>query len=134
MTTVNIGNTDDPFYRYKRPVSIIENRSGKTIISNLENIAKALETKPSYILYYIQLEKSTTITPKLEIKIILTKLEIEYLLNKFINEYILCSLCKYPETIIKKTGGKLYFSCKACGHAKNIPENKFTKKIYKDYI
>ena len=132
MSLINIGESIDPFYRYKRPVSIIENRSGKTIISNLDNIAKSLHTKSSYILYYIQLEKSTSVTNKGEIKMELSKNEIEILINKYTEEYVLCALCKYPELVFKELNKKLYFGCNACGHSVEIPENKFTKIFYKD--
>lgn len=131
--TTNIGDIIDPFYRYKRPISIIENKSGKTIITNLDIIAQSLHTKPSYILYYIQLEKSASVTPKGEIKTLLSKLEVEGLINKFIEQYILCNVCNYPELVIEESKKKIYFSCNACGNHIDIPENKFTKIIYKDY-
>ena len=130
--STNIGNTDDPFYRYKRPMSIIEIKSGKTKIINLPAIAQALYTKESYLLYFIQLEKSTFVTSKGEIKMVIPKNEIELLINKFIQNYILCNVCKYPELVIKKHNNKLYFSCNACGNVRTIDENKFTKIIYKD--
>lgn len=131
--TTNIGNLDDPFYRYKRPMAQIDNKNGKTVITNIDIIAKSLHTKSSYMLYYIQLEKSTSIT-KGEIKMNLSKQEIEKLLNDFINKYILCNICNYPELIIQQSPNKqLYFSCNACGHTIDLPENKFTKIIYKDY-
>lgn len=130
---INIGDSVDPFYRYRRPLSIVENKTGKTIITNLDAIAKSLHTKSSYILYYIQLVKSIPVGTKSDIKTILTKTEIELLINSFINEYILCTVCKYPELVINQTGKKLYFSCNACGNIMNIPENKFTKIIYKDF-
>ena len=133
--TTNIGNTNDPFYRYKRPISIIENRKNNTIIKNIDNIAKSLHTETKYILYYIQLAKSVVITPKGEIKAILNKNEIEELINKYIDVYILCKKCKYPELVIKKhNNNKLYYSCNACGYSIDIPEDKFTKIIYKDIM
>ena len=73
----NIGDSTDPFYRYVRPIAIVENRKNMTIITNIENIAKALHTEVKYILYYIQLSKSTSISSKGEIKMILKKTEIE---------------------------------------------------------
>ncbi|XWV26022.1 hypothetical protein QJ857_gp1058 [Tupanvirus soda lake] len=133
MAMTNIGDSLDPFYRYRRPVSIVENKSGKTVIINLDAISKALNTKSSYILYYIQLAKSTFVTSKSEIKTILGKPEVEELINKFIEQYILCTVCKYPELVTKKSGKKLYFSCNACGNIMDIPEDKFTKIMYKDH-
>lgn len=130
--SVNIGNSSDPFYRYKRPTSIIENKANKTKIINLDLIAKALKTKPSYIIYYIQITKSTSINGKYEINKILTKAEIESLIDHFIDAYILCTKCRYPELVINKTDSKLYFDCNACGNSTSIIENKFTKIIYKD--
>jgi translation initiation factor 2 beta subunit (eIF-2beta)/eIF-5 len=131
---IAIGDSVDPFYRYKRPVSIVENKTGKTIITNIDAIAKSLHTKTSYILYFIQLEKSTSITNKNEIKTILSNMEIENFINQFIDKYILCDICKYPELVTQKSGKKLYFSCNACGRILNIPLNRFTKIMYRDFI
>jgi translation initiation factor 5 len=133
MSTINIGTSVDPFYRYKRPVSMVENRTGKTIITNLNDISKALCTKSSYILYFIQLEKSTSVTDKGEIKMILTKSMIEDFINKYIEKFVLCNICKYPELAIKQANKQLYFICNACGNTTEIPKNKFTKIIYKDF-
>ena len=131
--TTNIGDISDPFYRYKRPTVNIENRTNKTVITNIEEVAKALHTKAAYIMYYIQLGKSVPTTPKGDIQGAIKKIDIENLINTFINQYILCKKCNYPELVIKKNGSKLYFSCDACGSTEDIPENKFTKIIYKDY-
>src|SRR5438128_2348406 len=100
--SINIGNADDPFYRYTRPLSIVENNCGKTKIINLKQICQALETKGKYLLYYIQLEKSVPIKKNGEIISIIPKNEIEILINKFIEQYILCNKCHYPELTIKK--------------------------------
>ncbi len=132
MAMINIGDSDDIFYRYKRPVSIVVIQSSKTVITNLDDIARALNTKISYILYFIQLEKSTSITNKGEIKTLLTKSIVEDLIGKFTEKYVLCNICKYPELVTKQTNKKLYFSCNACGNTKEIEKNKFTKIIYKD--
>lgn len=132
--TTNIGDSIDPFYRYKRPIATVENRSSKTIITNLDAIAKALHTKATYILYYIQLEKSTSISTNGEIKCIINKSDIEIIIDKFIAQYILCNVCNYPELVTQQaTNKKLYFSCNACGQIIDIPVNKFTKIMYKDF-
>lgn len=131
--SINIGNSIDPFYRYQRPISIVKIINGKTKIINLINIADALQTKVIYILYFIQLEKSTSVTNTGEIKMIMAQSEIEILINKFINLYIICSECKLPELDIKQNNKKLYYCCRACGSSVNILENKFTKIIYKDH-
>ena len=129
----NIGDSTDPFYRYVRPITIVENRKNMTIITNIENIAKALHTEVKYILYYIQLSKSASVSSKGEIKMILKKTEIEAIINSFISEYVLCKTCNYPELVIKREDNTLHFSCNACGTAVPIPENKFTKIIHKDH-
>ncbi|AYV85096.1 MAG: hypothetical protein Satyrvirus3_27 [Satyrvirus sp.] len=131
--SVNIGNSNDPFYRYKRPTSIVQNKGNKTIISNLDAISKSLYTKPAYILHYIQIKKSAPITPNGEIKMFIGKNEIETLVNEFINDYILCNKCSLPELVIKKIDSKLCFSCNACGTVVFVPENKFTKIIFKEF-
>jgi translation initiation factor 5 len=130
--SINIKNTNDPFYRYKRPISKISNKSGRTTIDNLKEIALCLKTKPHYILHYIKVTKSVPIV-KSDIKAILTHGEIEELLNKFISEYIICSLCHDPEYVINKDGKNLCNNCNACGNSILIPKNKFTNIIYKDF-
>lgn len=124
---VNIGKSTDPFYRYRRPLSIIEHKLGKTIIINLNEIANALHTKPLYLVYYFKLKKSVSVTKRLEINGIITKLELETLINQFIDEYILCNICGYPELITIKSEKSIYFRCDACGNIINIVKNKFTK-------
>lgn len=133
MATVNIGNSDDPFYRYRRPASICTVHSGTTFITNLEDIANSLHTKPAYILHFIKLKKSTPVTPKGGIKMVLTKSQVEELINQFIEQYVLCTLCAYPELVITRSRKKLYFACQACGNPSEIPLNKFTKIIYREY-
>lgn len=131
--TTNIGDSIDPFYRYKRPLAVLETKKNTTIISNIDAIAKSLHTEPKYILYYIQLAKSTSVSTRGEIKMVLNKAEIENIINQFISEYILCQVCNYPELVIKKEKNQIYSSCNACGNSCSIPENKFTKIIYRDY-
>lgn len=133
MTQTIIGDSLDPFYRYKRPVSIVENKSGCTKVINLDDISRALHTESSYILHYIQLKKSIAAAKNGDIKTIILQNEIEKLLNEFINEYILCKKCGLPELHIEKTKKVLDFICDACGHSEKIPENKFTKIIYKNH-
>lgn len=130
--STNIGNSDDPFYRYKRPLAIVENRGKTTSIKNLDAISKSLDTKSNYLLYYIQLEKSTSVT-KGTINTILSSKQIEEMVNGFINKYILCKSCAYPELMIQEDGQKLFWKCKACGHHEEIPLDKFTKVIHRDY-
>jgi len=133
--TTNIGESTDPFYRYKRPLAIVENKAGKTEIINLNAISKALHTKSVYILYYIQQEKSIPVTPKGGIKSTILNTDIEKLLNNYTKLYILCQNCGLPELVINITPEKkLYFSCSACGSTRDIAENKFTKVMYKDLV
>lgn len=132
MALINIGESFDPFYRYKRPKSICDYNNGKTTIVNIEEIAKALHTKASYIIYYIQLYKSTP-TNKNEIKAVIPQTEIEGIINDYIEKYILCSVCRYPELVIHKNKKDIEFRCQACGNTMPIEKNKFTKIIYKDY-
>lgn len=130
MANIPIGDSNDPFYRYKRPVSIIKHTNNKTVIVNLDSISKALNTESAFILYYIQLQKSVPVI-KNEIKAIFSQPEIELLINQYIDQYVLCDICHYPEMVIMKNQTKLYFSCHACGYSKDIPKDKFTKIIYK---
>ena len=60
MAEVNINRSHDPFYRYKMPKIITKvegNGNGiKTVIPNLSDIAKALNTKPEYLIKFWGIE------------------------------------------------------------------------------
>lgn len=133
MAYVNIGSSDDPFYRYRRPKVCIQNISNKTIITNLESLASALHTKPLYIVGYIQIAKSISITPKMELKAKLNQSEIETLIEQYIEKHILCSVCRLPEIVIEPSSNKLVYQCQACGNQREIIQDKFSKIIYRDY-
>lgn len=129
----NIGKSKDPFYRYKRPISIVDNNKTKTTIVNLNHISQALHTKPEYIMYYIQLKKSLPTNQNGMIKGSLSQVEIEKILDEYTETYILYQECKFPELIIDRNGQKLFYVCQACGKHLEIPHDKFTKLIYSKY-
>lgn len=131
---INIGDSLDPFYRYQRPIAIVSYHARCTSIDNLNEIAKALQTNAKYLLHYIKIEKSVGVLKNNDIKSIIDKKEIEDLINKFIKKYLLCTKCHLPEIIIKIYHHKLFLDCNACGNITFLPENQFTKIIYKDQL
>ena len=107
MALVNIGNTLDPFYRYKRPVCILHQSKGFTHVTNLEQVCKALKCKTTDLEHWLKKDFGTSIQ-KGKISGSFTVLQIEESVNKFIDKFVLCSVCALPELDEKRV-------CKACG-------------------
>jgi len=118
--SININNSDDPFYRYKRDIISIVHKQSETHILNLHKIARQLCCTPikdeKYIesLYKALLRKikklGTSVKEIENIVVVKGKIEksvLEGIINNFIKKYILCPKCSSPEFNTK--------ICSACG-------------------
>jgi translation initiation factor 5 len=137
MSTTNIGgDTRDTSYRYKMPEMLTKvEGSGngvKTVIVNMEEIAKALHCPASYPTKFLGIELGTQSKKKGERVIVNgfhTTKDMAKLLKKFIDNFILCPTCKLPE--IKLVGRLVVkYECAACGGNGILP----TKHKLSDYI
>jgi translation initiation factor 5 len=105
-------------------IAKIEGRGNgiKTVISNMEQIAKALDRPPSYSCKYFGIELGAQATSDEKTsRYVITGAhdqdKLQNTLDGFIDKFVLCTSCKNPET-------ELHFSkdafinknCKACGH------------------
>lgn len=127
MATVNIRrDVDDKFYRYKMPVlqTKIEGRGNgiKTVIPNMEDVARALNRPPTYPTKFFGFELGAQTTIASDRYIVNGAHQadrLRELLDAFIDKFVLCPSCKNPETeiIIKGKSGHEDMSrdCKACG-------------------
>lgn len=112
---VTIPNTPiirmDPFYRYKRDISIIVIQGQFYHFTNFSKICKQLKCDQKQMLKFIS---KILCQPVLEDKLGGLKLKslpipIEDVIEKFIDKYVLCGKCDLPELTDERI-------CKCCGH------------------
>ncbi|CAI2353495.1 unnamed protein product [Caenorhabditis sp. 36 PRJEB53466] len=106
----------------------------KTVISNMSEIAKALERPPMYPTKYFgcELGAQTNFDAKNERYIVNGEHDankLQDILDGFIKKFVLCKSCENPETqlFVRKTGIKS--KCKACGGSFDI-DNKHKLATY----
>ncbi|WVQ85244.1 hypothetical protein IAT38_007409 [Cryptococcus sp. DSM 104549] len=106
METVNIRrDVEDKLYRYKMPLIQvkIEGRGNgiKTVVTNMEDIARALNRPPDYIIKFFEIELGTQTTMAKDRYIVNGQHTAEHLrelLDVFIEKFVLCPSCQNPET------------------------------------
>lgn len=140
MKRININFTDDPNYRYKMPVMEVRSQGrgngAQFVIENLKDVALALHRSPEEITKFFQLgfgnfgrynpsEGSVTFTGSATIA------EASRVLKDYVFTHVLCQACSNPETsyILKEKG--LSMVCAACGQARPLVTDRFTKHIMK---
>lgn len=145
MATVNvIRSNPDKFYRYKMPVltTKIEGRGNgiKTVIPNIEDVARALARPPTYPTKFFGCELGAQTSMADERYIVNgahTQERLLELLDAFIVKFVLCGACDNPETELVITGkGKneeIHKDCKACGRQTGVDmRHKLTTYILKN--
>ncbi|KAJ5770556.1 uncharacterized protein N7511_002607 [Penicillium nucicola] len=130
MATVNIRrDVTDPFYRYKmeKLMAKVEGKGNgiKTVVVNLDSVAKSLSRPPAYLIKYFgfELGAQANAKPTDERWIIngshdAPKLQ-DYL-DGFISKFVLCKKCKNPETDVSIKDEKITLDCKACGQRSDV--------------
>jgi translation initiation factor 5 len=108
-------------YRYWMPILQVkvEGRgNGRTIITNLNAIAKSLDRPPAYLMKYIGIELGTR-TAEQEPYVVpggYSAESLAKLLDGFIAKYVICKTDRNPETTIGiSSKGEIRLKCKACG-------------------
>jgi hypothetical protein len=134
---LNINKSKDENYRYKMPiVSIKTGGTGNgmfTIINNMDEISKAINTPSSIIYKFISYTLGSAYNDK---KNSFTghHNNIQDIIFDYINTFVICSTCKVPELIyyLEKISAKkniLQCKCSACGKIDTIkPNNKIIEK------
>ncbi|GFZ43629.1 Probable eukaryotic translation initiation factor 5 [Saitozyma sp. JCM 24511] len=132
MTTVNIRrDVDDKFYRYKMPLlqTKIEGRGNgiKTVIPNMEDVARALNRPPTYPTKFFGCELGAQTSFANDRYIVNGAHQadrLRELLDTFIDKFVLCPSCKNPETELVITGKgnneDIHRDCKACGRQNGV--------------
>ncbi|KAI5159999.1 translation initiation factor 5 [Nematocida ausubeli] len=146
MKAINIDrNSEDVFYRYKMPeIEVkIEGRGNgiKTVLVNIEDIAKSLDRDPKYITKYLSYDLGTlSSVDETNSKYIIngshTSEKVQSCIFKFIEEFILCKSCeRNPETVLFTDANRKHIQqrCKACGKINTIKtQNKLGKILLKE--
>lgn len=143
MSSVNVNRAvADPFYRYKMPKlsAKVEGKGNgiKTVISNMSEIAKALERPPMYPTKYFgcELGAQTNFDVKNERYIVNGEHDankLQDILDGFIKKFVLCKSCENPETQLFVRKNNIKSKCKACGCSFDIDlKHKLSTYIMKN--
>ncbi|KAF2074268.1 hypothetical protein CYY_004442 [Polysphondylium violaceum] len=90
----------------------------KTVIVNLQQIAKDLDRPPEYITKYFEIElntKSNFESDRYSVNGQHSQERLSQILDGFIGKFVLCSFCKNPETKSLIKNSKIDLKCAACG-------------------
>jgi translation initiation factor 2 beta subunit (eIF-2beta)/eIF-5 len=113
---VNINDSTDPFYRYKRPVASLKHSVNFTEFVNLDEVAAKLARTPDLLLFYIQQKLATqTNIKKKTLRGRFSVQQIEELIKQFTQMFVLCGTCNNPETELTKKGHHGRLICASCG-------------------
>lgn len=126
-------NKDDPFYRYKMPEAVVTHETSKTVIQNLDQIAKAISRNPIHILKFLSISFGCTCATgnKYMLNGNFDADRIQGGIYDFIETFVLCKKCRNPET--RFTGGAvLKRTCNSCGEEFVQENHKLNTMIAKD--
>eukprot|EP01100_Stratorugosa_tubuloviscum_P004371 TRINITY_DN2094_c0_g1_i1.p1 TRINITY_DN2094_c0_g1~~TRINITY_DN2094_c0_g1_i1.p1 ORF type:complete len:435 (-),score=235.87 TRINITY_DN2094_c0_g1_i1:109-1413(-) len=142
--TLNIDGSEDQFYRYKMRqlfTQVVGNgKMIKTVLLNVDDVAKDLKIPPSYLTAYIGYEtgaqfKYDATKPDRERSLLsgdFESLELSVVVRRLIQIFILCPTCRLPELTleVKKT---ILATCRSCGARPQLPlRRKFEQFILKN--
>jgi len=131
---INIDGSDDPFYRYKMrelyAQVVGKGKMIKTVLLNIDDVAKDLKVPPAYMTAYLGYElnaqtKYDAKKPDRERASISGDIDADKMSSKivsFIQEFVLCPKCKLPETTLsvdKKTQD-INAACRSCGERSTL--------------
>jgi translation initiation factor 5 len=114
----------------------IEGRGKKTVVSNLTEIARALNRREEEILKFISYEAGTQTkvkNDKMTINKAMMPNDLQNIIYDYIERFVLCSDCDNPETYykFKLKKDRVYRKCKACGGKNRIKNEKLNKYLLK---
>ncbi|KAI5181454.1 translation initiation factor 5 [Nematocida sp. AWRm80] len=143
MSLINIDHRlKDAFYRYKMPsIEVkIEGRGNgiKTVLVNIEEIARALKRDPRHITKYLSYEMGTLCSidasnNKYIINGAHDKERVQEYIYNLIDALVLCKECTNPETVLYCPSSRksVHQKCKACGYDRITDKNH---KIMKTFL
>ncbi|MEM2874064.1 MAG: translation initiation factor IF-2 subunit beta [Candidatus Nanoarchaeia archaeon] len=95
----------------------------KTVIYNLEIIAKAIRRDIDHLFKFLLRELATTGIFKNSEAHFVGKFKQEQLamkINKYVKEFVLCKQCNKPDTHLEKTQIATFLVCEACGAKESV--------------
>ena len=95
----------------------------KTIISNLDAIAKAVRRDIKHVFKFFLRELATTGDMKGSEVHFVGKFRPEFLqgkINKYVKEFVLCYQCGKPDTHLEKAASATLLICEACGARESV--------------
>jgi translation initiation factor 2 subunit 2 len=98
-------------------------QGNRTIITNLQQIAKALRSKPEHLMKFLLRELATTGDMKTGGTLFVGKFGSTFLnkkIEKYVKEFVLCSQCGKPDTSLMKEKGITFKKCEACGAKSSV--------------
>ena len=108
---------------------VIENVKGhlegnKTVLINLNKIAKDLGRDIDHLLKYLLRELATPgkiIRGRVILGTKVSAVKINKKIKKYASEFVFCSECNKPDTeLVEEKGGIIYLKCLACGAKKPV--------------
>lgn len=111
----------DPFYRYQRPKIIIENLKLGIKISNVKEVAKAIELSDKSIMKYFQKKNGCKAKNNVLFNKLLNDTNLDHQLEELIAKLI-CNVCKNPEYEFYSEKKNSFIKCKACGNEDELNE------------
>lgn len=122
---INIGDTNDKFFRYKRSPVKCQIMGGWTQVDNLDIVAGEIGRDVDELWKYIALTLNTTITPKKNrITGKFTADKVDQVVSDFVSAFVSCVSCSNPETKFGYKSGSLVATCAACGKENKVTGNE----------
>ncbi|ORD94671.1 IF5 [Enterospora canceri] len=134
--TLNINRrTQDAFYRYKMQGVQTKVESGRTTITNLEEIGRALRREPGHILRYLGVTlgcSTKVVETKYTVAGAFDETKLQGAIYDFIDQFVLCKECGNPETkfVVEKEG--LSRACSSCGATVVQADHKISSTIIRE--
>jgi len=125
--TINIDGSEDPFNRYKMRQLYLQvvgrGKMIKTVLLNIDDVAKDLKIPPQYMTAYLGYEigaktKYDAKKPDRERASIsgdYSSAQLSAIVKKFILDMILCEFCKLPEVTLTIEDELIINTCRSCG-------------------
>ena len=110
--------TERAFSRFEMPKVFGHLQGNKTVISNFNQIAGALNRPPEHFLKFLLKELATPGELRGGLLVFGTKVHsssINEKIKKYAEEYVLCKTCGKPDTKLIDESGFLFLRCQACG-------------------
>ncbi len=99
----------------------------KTILINLNKIAKELSRDPHHLLKYLFRELATpgkVVRGRVILAAKVSANRINKKIKKYASEFVFCSECNKPDTELKEEKEVVYLKCQACGAKKPVKNIK----------